>query len=239
MKTILITGCSSGIGLGLCEKYLKDGHKVYGISRRKVDKLEKYTEFFHLQQDLRLFFETKNALPGFLKSEDKLDLVVLNAGVLNEVKDMKETSLEDLKKTMDINVWANKVILDALFQNVENISQVLTISSGASVSGNRGWNAYSMSKAALNMLTSLYASENEKTHFIAIAPGVIDTQMQDLLYSMPDDDRFQSMLQLKKMKEQGKLMTVEESSALLVKAFEKIRIFKSGSYIDIRTLNFD
>ena len=37
MKNILITGCSSGLGLALTKLYLGKGYKVYGISRREPE----------------------------------------------------------------------------------------------------------------------------------------------------------------------------------------------------------
>jgi benzil reductase ((S)-benzoin forming) len=36
-KNILITGCSSGLGLALTKNYLEKDFKVYGISRNKPD----------------------------------------------------------------------------------------------------------------------------------------------------------------------------------------------------------
>ena len=40
-KTIIITGTSSGVGFSLAEYFGKQGHRVYGLSRKKVE-----SEFF-------------------------------------------------------------------------------------------------------------------------------------------------------------------------------------------------
>ena len=90
--------------------------------------------------------------------------------MLGSLGDMSEAQLDDLKRVMDVNVWSNKTVLDALFARAFPVKQVVTISSGAAVNGNRGWRGYSISKAALNMLTRLYAAENPDTHFCARWP---------------------------------------------------------------------
>lgn len=56
-----------------------------------------------------------------------LDLVILNAGILNDIKDLRETPLEEIKKAMDVNVWANKILIESLFKQVEKIDQIVAI----------------------------------------------------------------------------------------------------------------
>jgi benzil reductase ((S)-benzoin forming) len=96
---------------------------------------------------------------------------VLNAGVIAEIKDLQHTGLDEIKRVMDINVWSNKILIDLLISQEEPPKQIAAISSGASVYGNRGWNAYSLSKAALNMLIKLYAREKEIITFLFNCPG--------------------------------------------------------------------
>lgn len=64
---------------------------------------------------------------------------------------------------MDINVWANKLIIDDLAARHVAPRRIVLISSGAGVVGNHGWGAYALSKAALNMLAQLYAHELPST----------------------------------------------------------------------------
>ena len=40
--------------------------------------------------------------------------MLLNAGVLGEIKDLSDTTLAEIAAVMDVNVWANKVIYDTL-----------------------------------------------------------------------------------------------------------------------------
>jgi NAD(P)-dependent dehydrogenase (short-subunit alcohol dehydrogenase family) len=149
---------------------------------------------------------------------------------------MKETSLEDLRETMEINVWSNKWLLDCLFADERSIEQVVAISSGASQSGSRGWNGYSLSKSALNMLIKLYAGERSQTHFTSLAPGLIDTAMQDYLTSLPQDPRYKPLDILKAAKGTEIMPDGETCARRLIEVFPKLLQVASGSYADIRKL---
>ncbi|MEN8661068.1 MAG: SDR family NAD(P)-dependent oxidoreductase [Lentimonas sp.] len=234
-KHIFITGVSSGLGYGLAKAYLERGDFVYGCSRRVPEALvEKGLK--HLILDLSDAETSESRLGEWVSSIGVLDVVILNAGKLGEIRDMSETPLLDLRETMEVNVWSNKWILDVLFQKVETVSQVVVISSGASQSGSRGWNGYSLSKAALNMLVKLYAGEALETHFTALAPGLIDTSMQDYLTNLPVDARYAPLEILKAAKGTKAMPDGETCARMLIDAFPKLLDLESGSYADIRKL---
>jgi len=233
---ILITGTSSGLGFGLAKYYLSQGNTVYGISRRVNTELNRFENFSFLTQDISDFEELEKNITTFLRRENSLDLVILNAGMLNEIKDMKDTQLGEIKKVMNVNVWSNKIILDTLFAGMEYITQVVAISSGASVSGSRGWNAYSLSKATLNMLIKLYANEQPETHFCALAPGLIDSSMQEYVSGLPEEKNYPTITRLKEVRASGKMPTVEEAAKTNALAIKKARQKESGSFLDVRQM---
>ena len=233
---ILITGTSSGLGYGLAKYYLDEGHIVYGVSRKIKREQKEHPHFRFLLQDISRFREVETNLISFLKEVNSLDLVILNAGMLNEIKDLKETSLAEIKKVMDVNVWANKIIIEALFHKVDKIDQVVAISSGAAVSGSRGWNAYSLSKATLNMLINLYSKEFTETHFCALAPGLIDSKMQDYIYDLPEEKEYPAVKKLKKAKKTGEMPSVEQAAEINAKAIARLKDYESGSFQDVRSM---
>jgi benzil reductase ((S)-benzoin forming) len=234
---ILITGTSKGLGYGLAKYYLDKGHCVFGISRKVNTELQAYSGFSFLSLDLFQFGEIENNIPQFLSDVTSLDLVVLNAGVLNGIKDMKDTSLKEIKYVMDINVWSNKVLIDVLFEHINKIRQIVAISSGASVSGSRGWNAYSLSKATLNMLISLYAKEYTDTHFCTLAPGLIDTNMQEYISGLPEDERFPAVKKLKKAKGTQQMPNPGEAAKIVAGGIKKALNDESGAFLDVRTIS--
>lgn len=233
---ILITGTSSGLGFGLANYYLSEGHSVYGISRRTNTELNRFGNFYFLPQDISDFDKLGKGLAPFLKRAGNLDLAILNAGMLNEVKDMNETTLEEIEKVMNVNVWANKLIIDVLFSELEYVSQIVAISSGASVSGSRGWNAYSLSKATLNMLIQLYANEQPNTHFCALAPGLVDTAMQEYISGLSGEKDFATIKRMKEVRASGKMPSVDEAAKTCALAIKKVRDHESGLFLDVRKM---
>lgn len=233
---ILISGCSKGLGYGLSRYYLERGDKVYGISRSGNSELENYPGFNHLEQDLSDFESVRKNIPVFLREIKTLDLVILNAGILNDIKDMRDTGLEEIRHVMDVNVWANKVLIDCLFDELDEIVQIVAVSSGAAVSGSRGWNAYALSKATLNMLIDLYSREHEKTHFIAMAPGLIDSGMQDYISGLPEEIDFPVVQKLKKAKGTEQMPPPARAAEIVANAIEKAVNYDSGSFVDVRQL---
>ena len=95
-KNILITGCSSGLGLALTNYYLQKGFKVYGINRNKPEIQNQ--NFIHISFDLSKISEIKTSLTNILKEIKNLDLVFLNAGMLGKIKILQELSIEEMQE---------------------------------------------------------------------------------------------------------------------------------------------
>lgn len=233
---VLITGTSSGLGLALAKRYLENGHTVFGISRKKNETLNGFSNFHFLAQDISRFRELKTNLISFFNGTKVLDLVILNAGILSGIKDLKDTGLDEIEKVMQVNVWANKVLIDNFFEIMVEIKQVVAVSSGAAVSGARGWNAYSLSKATLNMLINLYAKEFTETHFCALAPGLVDTAMQEYIFSLEDEDKYPVVQRLKEAKKSGRMPTPAEAAQKFAEAAVTAKKYESGVFLDVRKL---
>ena len=227
-KNILITGCSSGLGLALTNYYLSKNFKVYGISRTKPDISN--INFIHKSFDLSDISEIKNQLSDFIKDIEKLDAVFLNAGMLGKIKILSELSIQELNEVYALNVYANKELLDILMHTkVENI---IVISSGASKNGYKGWGSYSLSKAGVNMLVNLYSNEMINTKIIALAPGVIKTPMTDYIRFELDENIFPSVKKLNV----GVVQTPQETAQKIFELTQNLDNFQSGSYVDIREI---
>jgi NAD(P)-dependent dehydrogenase (short-subunit alcohol dehydrogenase family) len=138
---------------------------------------------------------------------------------------------------MRVNVWANKVILDWLIERQIPIDQVVAISSGAAVNLHYGWGGYALSKAALNNLMTLYAREMPDTHVVALAPGLIDTGMQDYLCEEVDSDEFPSVQKLKDARGTENMPGPREAAEQIIDLLADLRDnHESGAFVDIRKL---
>jgi benzil reductase ((S)-benzoin forming) len=213
---VFITGISRGIGKEIVKEYLKRGYEIYAIGRSNPFKEVNFYEI-----DLSEFENLKEAVKSF---NTTFDLAILNAGILGEIKELKNWSIKELKEVMDINVWANKIIIDAI-----KADTIVAISSGAAVNGNKGWGGYSISKCALNMLIKIYANEID-SNIYALAPGVIETDMVKSVISA-DKEKFSSIKRVDESK-----LSLEEGVKRVIKAIDVINTYESGSFLDVRSM---
>ena len=227
-KNILITGCSSGLGLALTNYYLEKNYKVFGISRKKPDITN--TNFIHKSFDLSNISKIKEELSTFILDIKEIATVFLNAGMLGKIKILSGLAIPELNEVYALNVYANKELLDILMKT--KVKNILVISSGASKNGYKGWSSYSLSKAGVNMLINLYSNEMLNTKILALAPGVIKTPMTDYIRFELDENIFPSV---KKLNE-GIVQTPEETAIKIDNLINKIDEFKSGTYVDIREI---
>lgn len=236
-RTIFITGVSSGIGHAVAERYLSSGHRVYGISRRKPEDLTGREGFRFVNVDLAKHHLIQPALDRLFSGHPPPGIAVLNAGTLGKFGDIKDTDLELIREVMELNTWANKPIIDYLLTRQAPPSQIVAISTGASISGARGWNAYSLSKAALNMLIRLYSREFPGTHFCAVAPGLVDTPMLQQVLSLPSDGTHPTIDRLKGKRGTPDLLPPDEAAERLIGVIDRLPVeVESGSFVDVRLL---
>ena len=232
---VFITGIGSGLGKALAKEFLSRGYKVFALSRHLPEDLKDNPNLVFEKADLGRLEEVYSKTYRLLEKVNRqLPWVILNAGILGELKLMRDVSLREIQKVMDINVWANKIIFDTLEdlinQNKLKVGQIIAISSGAAVNCNKGWNAYSMSKATLNCMVKLYHWEFPKSHLVSLAPGLILTPMLQHIIEEVDAEKFPSVKRL----QQSPKLTPENAAKMLIEVFPKLLKFPSGSFVDVR-----
>jgi NAD(P)-dependent dehydrogenase (short-subunit alcohol dehydrogenase family) len=231
-----ITGVHTGLGNALAKMFLAMEAEVYAISRSQPDELTEDPRLHFRQLDLSRTEEIRATVGRWLAPVDHLDLVILNAGILGGIKDLRDTSLRDIAAIMDVNVWANKLIYDTLLDLNITVKQLVAISSGASVNGSGGWGAYSISKAALNLLFRVYAHEHPETHFICLAPGLVHSQMLDYVCSLPDDQRYPAIGRIRSAMGTERMQSPAQAAQCIISALPKLLEYPTGSYVDIREI---
>jgi len=226
---ILITGVSSGLGQSLMRAFIKKGDSVFGLSRNKVD------ECHHVCCDLADLNLIEEKLNQLLIDISQIDIVILNAGILGGIKTIDNWTIADLNEIMNINVWSNKVILDWLLKN-KKISQVIAISSGASIHTYKGWSGYSLSKTALKMLMDVYSKDIAGTQFISVAPGLVDTPMQDYLCNEVDENQYPVTKKFISARKDGSMKSPDKIAEKFIEHLPKFKNLENGSYIDFREI---
>ena len=181
MKTILIVGASRGLGRALAEEHLSLGWYVIATVRDPAalrdappGKLEVHTLDVTDWAGVDAFART-------LKDR-RLDVLFVNAGIADDKRPIGEVQPDVFTRLMLTNALAPLRQIDRLVHLVPREGTVAVMSSGlGSVAGNGtgGWEAYRMSKAALNTgLKSIAARRAaEGRTYIATAPGWVRTEM--------------------------------------------------------------
>ena len=232
IRSALVTGNSRGLGLGLTRMLMRQEAAVYGLSRSGCPE----AIAGDVRVDLADYGAIEPAMARLLDGVERLDLVVLNAGLLGNIQSMQEADIGELRRLMDVNVWANKAILDHLLASGIAVGQIVAISSGASISGNFGWSGYSISKAALNMFVQLYAHEFPQTPMHSFAPGLIDTEMQEFISGKVDTERFPALKRLQDARGTEAMPDNDTAAQRILDALEGLRAVPTGSFVDLREL---
>ncbi|MDA9041601.1 SDR family oxidoreductase [Flavobacteriaceae bacterium] len=188
MKTIVVTGTSSGIGNEICIQAAKLNYKVISISRN-VKPLKGINGIDSYSVDITDKNSIKNFIDDLRKRDLKVDILINNAGHLSN-KLFGETSYESFKQTFDVNVFGLAEITRSLIPFINKSGHVINISSIGGVNGSKkfpGLSVYSSSKAAVIALTEVLAEEYPQgPSFNVLALGAVQTKM--LKEAFPDYD---------------------------------------------------
>tara|TARA_Y100000741_G_scaffold299560_1_gene240735 strand:- start:181 stop:852 length:672 start_codon:yes stop_codon:yes gene_type:complete len=186
MKTIVVTGTSSGIGHQICIQAAKMNFHVISVSRN-IEPLKDIGGIESFSIDIT----NKDSIDEFitnLKSRKiKIDILINNAGYL--VSELfGDTTYDSFKKTFDVNVFGLAEITRSLIPIINSDGHVINISSIGGVNGSKkfpGLSAYSSSKAAVIALTEVLAEEYQNgPSFNVLALGAVQTKM--LKEAFPD-----------------------------------------------------
>jgi len=186
METVLITGCSRGIGLELTRQFLDLGYQVISSYRKKPsEQLAKLDEHAALRL-IELEVTNDAAIANMAKalSDTSLDILINNAGVIGPA----EQSIQHLKsdewlETFAVNSVAPMMVSQAVLPQLKRSSnpRLLTISSQMAqlTSQSTGMYAYRSSKAAVNKSMQVLATElkSDGVTVCLIHPGWVQTDM--------------------------------------------------------------
>jgi NAD(P)-dependent dehydrogenase (short-subunit alcohol dehydrogenase family) len=226
MEIILVTGANRGIGLALTKALLANGNTVIAACRRpqEASELMQLTLLHPETIDLAKFAvdreeEVVEAAAVLRKRHQKLDVIVNNAGIMPEHghESILRVDLELLRQAFDTNALGAARVIRAFYPMLATSERprIINVSSGlGSISTKEDYSyyAYSISKAALNMLTRAIAHEfaPRGVTTVVISPGWVRTDMGG------EDAR----------------LSPEESAQSLAEAIDRIGPELNGQFLD-------
>ena len=184
MKTAIVTGGGSGIGLAITEKFVSAGVKTIIIGRDE-EKLNKARESFGelcvpVTGDLSNLSSIPGLVAGIIQEHGNIDTLVNNAGI-NMKKEFLDVTDEDFQKIILTNLTAVFALSREVVKHMvaNGSGSVVNISSMASQYGIPKVIAYTASKSAIEGMTRAMATElsPKGIRINCIAPGFIATAM--------------------------------------------------------------
>lgn len=182
VKTLLITGVSSGFGRALAQLALSRGYRVIGTVRSAAAKHD--FEQLHadnacaLELDVTDFTALDAAIAGIEASQGPIDVLVNNAGYGHEGI-MEESSLEEMRRQFDVNVFGAVAMTKALlpFMRERRRGHILNITSMGGFITLPGISYYCGSKFALQGISETLSQELApfNIHVTAVMPGSFRT----------------------------------------------------------------
>ena len=182
IRTVLITGCSSGIGLCLAHGLRSSGYHVFATARKEEDvtKLKKLG-FEAFMLDLASSKSIKAAIYELYKKTDGL-YALINNGAYGQAGALEDISREALEKQFQANVfgWHELTNLVLPSMKARNIGRVIYISSVLGFVAMPFRGPYVASKFAIEGLVDTLRIELKKTKIklSLIQPGPIESKFR-------------------------------------------------------------
>ena len=204
MKTILITGATSGIGLAAAKKLANDKNQLILCGRRqqKLDEISK--ELSAITNVLSLCFnvsdknEVNKILENLPDEFSSIDILINNAGNAHGLDTIQEGSLEDWDNMIDSNVkgllYVSRVIMPTMIENQNG--HIINIGSLAGREVYKKGNIYCATKHAVNAISKAMRIDLNKTGIKVseINPGLVETDFSNVRFK-GDSDRAEKVYQ--------------------------------------------
>lgn len=234
MKQAIVTGTSRGLGKEIALQLLEQGWKVTGVSRNQSIEHENY---IHVCADLS-DSNCVNDLSLGLNPVEEEYLLIHNAGTLGEIGYVGEVSDEMIQQGFQLNLITPSILTNQFLHKTQHKKRtVVAITSGASKNQYDGWGMYCSSKSGLDAYFAVVMKEIEirndmNTRIYSIAPGVIDTSMQEQI-RQSDKHSFSNLARFTELKELNQLDSAENVAKKIISVLLAENPLKNGRY-DIR-----
>ena len=193
MKTVLITGATSGIGLGCARKFAENGDRLI-LTGRNTEKLTAIstelqaqgTEVLTLCFDVRHREAAQQAIESLPADWQQIDVLVNNAGLALGLEPEYEGSLDDWDTMIDTNIKGLLTMTRLIVPQMvtRNSGQIINIGSVAGDAAYAGGNVYCATKAAVKALSDGLRIDVAGTcvRVTNLKPGLVETNFSNIRF---------------------------------------------------------
>ena len=192
-KIILITGATSGIGLGCARKFAENGDKVIltGRNEQRLTEIRKEltdqgAEVLTLAFDVRDREKAKKYIDDLPEEWKQIDVLVNNAGLALGLEPEYEGNLDDWETMIDTNIkgllLTTRLIVPGMVER--NSGHIINIGSVAGDAAYAGGNVYCATKAAVKALTDGLRIDvaNTAIRVTNLKPGLVETNFSNIRF---------------------------------------------------------
>jgi len=192
MKTVLITGATSGIGLETANILAQNNYRIIlcGRRRNKLEELEsrlsKFTKVLSLAFDVRNRQDVFSHLQNLPEEFGEIDVLVNNAGNAHGLAPIQDGDMDDWDMMLDINVkgllYVTKAVLPTMVK--KGSGHIINIGSIAGIDVYEKGNVYCATKAAVDALSKgMRLDLNEAGIKVSeIKPGAVNTEFSKVRF---------------------------------------------------------
>ena len=183
IKSVLITGCSSGIGLCIAHGLQSKGYRVFASARNQKDVKElRKLGFDALLLDLSSSSSIKAAIMSLFNQTENL-YALINNGAYGQAGALEDISREALEKQFQANVFGWHELTNLVLPKMrkENIGRIIYISSVLGFVAMPFRGPYVASKFAIEGLVNTLRLELKDTYIklSLIQPGPIESKFRE------------------------------------------------------------
>jgi NAD(P)-dependent dehydrogenase (short-subunit alcohol dehydrogenase family) len=182
-KSVLITGCSTGIGRALAEEFARRGQRVFATARRvealaglEGDGIEK------LALDVTDAGSIARAVAHVIESAGRIDLLINNAGK-NTAGPLCELPLDEVRGLFETNVVGLLAVTQAVFPHMARArrGRIVNIGSVVGILPTPFGGVYCASKSAVHMLSEVLRMEAAPfgVEVVLVQPGGVRSSISD------------------------------------------------------------
>jgi NAD(P)-dependent dehydrogenase (short-subunit alcohol dehydrogenase family) len=182
-RTVLITGCSSGIGRATAEAFLDEGWEVYATARNPADVETLGDQGCAIATlDVTETDDVTRVVDRIVEEHGRIDCLVNNAGYA-QFGPIEDVPTDAVRRQFDVNVYGPHRLTRAVLPHMRRRREgtVVNVSSAAGRIAFPGGGVYCGSKFALEAMTDALRAEVDEygVDAVLIEPGPVDTAFTD------------------------------------------------------------